>query len=469
MASVPVSTLSPKIAESKKPKKDNTHWLYIGVIVAIVAGIVFGVVDPGHAAKFAILGKAFVKLITMMIAPVIFCTIVLGIGSVRAAASVGKAGGLALIYFITMSTFALAIGLVVGNFIHPGGGLTIQPDPTFKADGAKGHGLTAFMMEIIPDSMFQAVATKEVLQTLFIALLVGFAVQSMGKQGEPILGFVAVVQKLVFKILAMVLWLAPVGAFGAIAGVVGSSGIAAIGQLAMLMLAFYITCILFVVVVLGAVLWAFTRLNILRLIRYLGREYLLIVATSSSESALPNLMRKLEHVGVEKSTVGIVVPTGYSFNLDGTAIYMTMSALFISNAMHMPMSIPDQIALLVFMMIASKGAAGVSGAGIATLAAGLQSHSPQLVAGVPVIMGIDKFMSEARALTNFSGNAVATLLVGTWTKTIDSDRARAVLHGKNPYQRSDTDSTVSMRYPTVTDPATNHLQPTPQVDLDHYK
>ena len=415
----------------------------------------------------------FVKLIKMMISPVIFCTIVLGIGSVRAAASVGKAGGMALGYFIAMSTFALAIGLIVGNLIEPGDGLNIEATKTAGADFAAkaehGGGTIGFIQSIIPETLFSSLISGSVLQTLFVALLVGFAVQSMGKAGEPILGAIAHLQKLVFKILVMVLWLAPIGAFGAIAGVVGATGIEAVKQLAILMLAFYITCVIFVFGVLGLVLKVFGGFNIFKLAKYLGREYLLIVATSSSESALPNLMRKMEHAGVGKSTVGIVVPTGYSFNLDGTAIYLTMAAIFISDAMNQPMNMKEQIGLLLFMIIASKGAAGVSGAGIATLAAGLQSHRPELLDGVGVIVGIDRFMSEARALTNFSGNAVATLLVGKRTHTIDTDRVHKVLNGELPYVESDDDSTVDLHMPTVNNPAHRDLQPTPQVNLDNYK
>ena len=415
----------------------------------------------------------FVKLIKMMISPVIFCTIVLGIGSVRAAASVGKAGGMALGYFITMSTFALAIGLIVGNPIEPGDGLNIEATKTAGADFAAkaehGGGTIGFIQSIIPETLFSSLISGSVLQTLFVALLVGFAVQSMGKAGEPILGAIAHLQKLVFKILVMVLWLAPIGAFGAIAGVVGATGIDAVKQLAILMLAFYITCVIFVFGVLGLVLKVFGGFNIFKLAKYLGREYLLIVATSSSESALPNLMRKMEHAGVGKSTVGIVVPTGYSFNLDGTAIYLTMAAIFISDAMNQPMNMKEQIGLLLFMIIASKGAAGVSSAGIATLAAGLQSHRPELLDGVGVIVGIDRFMSEARALTNFSGNAVATLLVGKWTHTIDTDRVHKVLNGELPYVEGDDDSTVDLHMPTVNNPAHRDLQPTPQINLDNYK
>ena len=467
------ASTAPRIAEPKKPRRDNTHWLYIGVIVAVIAGIVFGLVAPNVAKEFKVLGTIFVNLIKMMISPVIFCTIVLGIGSVRAAASVGKAGGIALGYFITMSTFALAVGLAVGNIIEPGHNLNIEATKTAGAEYAAkadhGGGTIGFIQSIIPDTLFSALTAGSVLQTLFVALLVGFAVQSMGRKGEPILGAIAHLQRLVFKILTMILWIAPIGAFGAIAGVVGATGIEAVKQLAILMVAFYITCFIFVFGVLGLVLRLFTGFSIFKLAKYLGREYLLILATSSSESALPNLMRKMEHVGVDKSTVGIVVPTGYSFNLDGTAIYLTMSAIFISDAMNKPLSLSEQIGLLVFMIIASKGAAGVSGAGIATLAAGLQSHRPELLDGVGVIVGIDRFMSEARALTNFSGNAVATLLVGTWTKTIDKQKVMDVLDGKIPYVDSGSDHDVDFKNPSVVNPATAELQPTPQVDLDAYR
>ena len=236
-----------------------------------------------------------------------------------------------------------------------------------------------------------------------------------------------------FRILVMILWLAPIGAFGAIAGVVGATGLDAVKQLGILMLAFYITCAIFVFLVLGTLLKLVSGVSIFKLVKYLAREYLLIVATSSSESALPRLIAKMEHVGVQRSTVGIVVPTGYSFNLDGTAIYLTMASIFIADAMGMPLSLPEQISLLVFMIIASKGAAGVSGAGLAVLAGGLQSHRPELLDGVGVIVGIDRFMSEARAVTNFSGNAVATMLIGSWTKTIDKGRVDEVLSGKLPF------------------------------------
>ncbi len=418
-------------------KRDRTHWLYIAVIVAVLGGIVVGLVAPETGSSLGVLGTMFVSLIKMMISPVIFCTIVLGIGSVRKAASVGKVGGLALGYFLAMSTVALGIGLLVGNIISPGTGLNVAADPAAGAKLAeKAHGAggtMGFIEHIIPTSLLSSLTEGNVLQTLFVALLVGFGLQAMGASGEPILRGIGLVQKLVFRILAGILWLAPIGAFGAMAKVVGETGFDAVIQLGVLMGAFYLTCVIFVFGVLGAIMRLVAGMSIFKLVRYLAREYLLIVATSSSESALPRLIAKMEHAGVQPATVGIVVPTGYSFNLDGTAIYLTMASLFIADAMGDPLSIGEQLSLLVFMIIASKGAAGVSGAGLATLAGGLQSHRPEMLDGIGLIVGIDRFMSEARAVTNFSGNAVATVLVGAWTKTLDKDRMNAVLDGRDPF------------------------------------
>ncbi len=358
--------------EGTKAKRDKTHWLYMSVIVAVIGGILVGWLAPEFGKSVGVLGTLFVSLIKMMISPVIFCTIVLGIGSVRAAAKVGKVGGLALAYFIGMSTIALAIGLGVGNLLNPGSGLNITPNAASVAklaDQAHSAGGTwDFIASIIPTSMLSSLTAGSVLQTLFVALLVGFAIQSLGKSGEPILKAVGYIQKLVFKILTMILWLAPIGAFGAIASVVGQTGLNAVVQLGTLMIGFYLTCLIFVFGVLGTLLRAVTGFNIFKLVKYLAREYLLIFATSSSESALPRLIAKMEHVGVERTTVGIVVPTGYSFNLDGTAIYLTMASIFIADAMGQPLAFGEQLSLLVFMIIASKGAAGVSGAGLATLA-----------------------------------------------------------------------------------------------------
>ena len=430
----------PPVAEPPDPprRRDRTHWLYIAVIGAVLAGVVVGLVAPDVGKSVGVLGTMFVALIKMMIAPVIFCTIVLGIGSVRKAATVGKVGGLAFVYFLAMSSFALAIGLVVGNLIHPGSGMHLSESAAGKGAelAEKAHesgGLMDFVAHIIPESLLSSLTEGNVLQALFVALLVGFALQAMGSSGEPILRGIGHLQKLVFKILVMILWLAPIGAFGAIANVVGQTGWTAVTQLLTLMLGFYITCVLFVFGVLGTLLRVVAGVSIFKLVRYLAREYLLIFSTSSSESALPRLIAKMEHLGVDRSTVGVVVPTGYSFNLDGTAIYLTMASLFIADALGSPLAVGEQIGLLVFMIVASKGAAGVTGAGLATLAGGLQSHRPDLLDGVGLIVGIDRFMSEARAVTNFSGNAVATVLVGSWTKTIDRDKVTAVLGGNDPF------------------------------------
>ncbi|WP_229071098.1 cation:dicarboxylate symporter family transporter [Actinoplanes sp. DH11] len=427
-------------APAPKVKKDRTRYLYPAVVVAVVLGIGVGLVVPDFALELRPIGTGFVDLIKMMIAPVIFCTIVLGVGSVRQAAKVGKVGGLALGYFLTMSTVALAIGLVVGNLIHPGSGMDLSE--SVAAAGQKAVGDTAsestadFLLGIIPTTLVSPLTDGNVLQTLLAALLVGFALQGMGSSAAPVLRAIGIFQKLVFRVLAMLMWLAPIGAFGAIAAVVGATGVDALISLAQIMLGFYATCVIFVFGLLGAILWAVARINIFTFFKYLGREFLLIVSTSSSESALPRLIAKMEHVGVSRPVVGITVPTGYSFNLDGTAIYLTMASLFVAQAMGDPLAVGEQVSLLLFMIIASKGAAGVTGAGLATLAGGLQSHRPDLVDGVGLIVGIDRFMSEARALTNFAGNAVATVLIGIWTREFDRERAALVLSGGDPFDES---------------------------------
>ncbi|MEV7353539.1 MULTISPECIES: cation:dicarboxylate symporter family transporter [unclassified Kitasatospora] len=418
-------------------RRDRTHYLYLAVIAAVVAGIAVGLAAPGFAVELKPVGTGFVNLIKMMISPVIFCTIVLGIGSVTKAAKVGKVGGLALGYFLVMSTVALAIGLAIGNLLEPGGGLhltaALAKSGHAQAVAGGAQSTTDFLLGMIPTTTFSALTEGKVLQTLLVALLAGFALQAMGPAGAPVLRGIEHVQRLVFRVMSMIMWVAPIGAFGAMAAVVGATGTAALKSLAVIMIGFYATCVLFVVVVLGALLRLVAGVNVFALLRYLGREFLLILSTSSSESALPRLIAKMEHLGVSRPVVGITVPTGYSFNLDGTAIYLTMSSIFISEAMDKPMSIGEQLSLLVFMVIASKGAAGVTGAGLATLAGGLQSHKPALVDGVGLIVGIDRFMSEARALTNFAGNAVATVLIGHWTGELDADRAQRVLAGEEPF------------------------------------
>jgi aerobic C4-dicarboxylate transport protein len=429
---------TPQISDAAPPRRDKMHYLYLAVVVAVVLGVVVGFVAPEFAKNLKPLGTGFVNLIKMMISPIIFCTIVLGIGSVAKAAKVGKVGIMALVYFMVMSTFALAIGLVVGNLLHPGEGLHLSPSAAAKAhEQAQGAaGGVDFLLGIIPKSLVSAFTEGSVLQTLLVAVLAGFALLKLGKAGKPILRGLEHIQRLVFRMLAMIMWAAPVGAFGAIAAVVGETGWGALKSLAVIMIGFYATCLLFVFGVLGTVLWIGARVNILSLLKYLAREFLLIVSTSSSESALPRLIAKMEHLGVSKPVVGITVPTGYSFNLDGTAIYLTMASLFIADALDKPLSIGEQISLLVFMIIASKGAAGVTGAGLATLAGGLSAHRPELVDGVGFIVGIDRFMSEARALTNFAGNSVATVLIGTWTNEIDREQVDRVLSGQDPFDET---------------------------------
>ncbi|MEU8201200.1 cation:dicarboxylase symporter family transporter [Streptosporangium sp. NPDC049046] len=420
--------------------RDRTHYLYIAVILAVIAGIAIGFAAPDAGIALKPLGAAFVALIKMMISPIIFCTIVLGVGSVTKAAKVGRVGGLALGYFVAMSTVALGIGLLVGNLVDPGHGLQLTDElrKAAEAEAVKGGetDTTTFLLGIIPTTLVSAFTGGQVLQTLLVALLAGFALQAMGERAKPILNGITHIQRLVFRILAMIMWAAPVGAFGAIAAVVGATGMDALRSLGVIMLAFYLTCVLFVFVILGPMLWLVARVGLFPLLRYLGREFLLILSTSSSESALPRLIAKMEHLGVSKPVVGITVPTGYSFNLDGTAIYLTMATLFVASATGAPLAFGEQVSLLVFMIIASKGAAGVTGAGLATLAGGLQSHRPDLVDGVGLIVGIDRFMSEARALTNFAGNAVATVLIGTWTGEFDRQRAAEVLAGRAPFDET---------------------------------
>jgi aerobic C4-dicarboxylate transport protein len=424
------------------PRRDRSHILYLSVLVAMALGIAVGFLFPDFAVELKPIGTGFVNLIKMMIAPIIFCTLVLGIGAIRKAAQVGRVGGLALGYFLIMSTVALAIGLVVGNILHPGSGLHLTQELAQTGEkqvNAEAKSPVEFVLGIIPTTLFSSLTSGEVLQVLLVALLVGFAVQALGPRGEPVIAAITVVQRVVFKILSMIMWLAPIGAFGAIAAVVGETGFDALVSLFQIMVGFYITCAIFVFVILGLLLRFVAQISIFRLVRYLAREFLLIVSTSSSESALPRLIAKMGHLGVSRSVVGITVPTGYSFNLDGTAIYLTMASLFIADALDKPLSIGQQIGLLAFMIIASKGAAGVTGAGLATLAGGLQSHRPDLVPGVGLIVGIDRLMSEARALTNFAGNAVATVLVGTWTGEFDREQARAVLSGEAPFDETSFD------------------------------
>ena len=397
-----ITTDRPEPAPQPAKRRDRTHWLYIGVLIAVVAGVAVGILAPEVGKSVGVLGTMFVALIKMMIAPVIFCTIVLGIGSVRKAATVGKVGGLAFVYFLAMSTFALGIGLLVGNILHPGTGMNLADNAGKGAELAEtaheAGGLMSFVQGIIPTSLFSSLTEGSVLQALFVALLVGFALQALGSAGQPILRGVEHLQKLVFKVLVMILWLAPIGAFGAIANVVGQTGWAAVGQLMALMLGFYLTCVIFVFGVLGSLLRVVSGVSIFKLVRYLAREYLLIVSTSSSESALPRLIAKMEHLGVDRSTVGVVVPTGYSFNLDGTAIYLTMASLFIAGALGDPLTVGEQIEALRQRFTGVDGSAYLVSGVSMTLMAADDMYLVPVRTGVGARLGVSlgylKFTSE---------------------------------------------------------------------------
>jgi aerobic C4-dicarboxylate transport protein len=401
--------------------------LYFRVLVAIALGVLVGAVWPETGAKLAPLGEGFVKLIKMTIGPLIFCTIVSGIASMKSMKSVGKAGGLALLYFEIMSTLALVIGLVIVNVVKPGAGMNIDPtkiDPASIAKYAgpgKMKGTVEFLLDIIPDTFVGAFVHGELLQVLLIAILFGFALQALGDRRERMLDLVESFGQLVFKIVGLIMQLAPLGAFGAMAFTVGSQGAHALVALAELMACFYGTCLLFIFGVLGLVARVH-GFSILRFLRYIREELFIVLGTSSSESVLPRMIGKLERLGAGPSTVGLVIPAGYSFNLDGTSIYLTMASIFVAQATNTDMSLADQLGLLAVLLLTSKGAAGVTGSGLVVLAATLKTVGHVPVAGIAVIVGIDRFMSEARALTNVIGNGVATLVVARWCKDLDPQR-----------------------------------------------
>jgi len=378
------------------------------------------------------LGDAFIKLVKMIIAPVIFLTIATGIAGMSDMKKVGRVAGKAMLYFLTFSTLALIIGLIVGNVIQPGAGMHIDPaslDPKAVADYAlKAHeqSIVGFLSNIIPTTIVGAFASGDILQVLFFSVLFGISLALVGDKGKPVVSFLQDLVAPVFKLVAILMKAAPVGAFGAMAFTIGKYGIGSIANLAMLIGTFYITALLFVLVVLGAVA-RYNGFSILALIRYIKEELLLVLGTSSSEAALPTLMDKMEKAGCKRSVVGMVIPTGYSFNLDGTNIYMTLAALFIAQATDIPLSLGDQIALLLVAMLSSKGAAGITGAGFITLAATLSVVPAVPVAAMALILGIDRFMSECRALTNLVGNAVATIVVARWEGELDQQQLAAAL------------------------------------------
>ncbi|MDY0973642.1 dicarboxylate/amino acid:cation symporter [Massilia sp. CFBP9012] len=416
-------------------KKPFYKVLYVQVLIAIVLGVMLGVFYPELGTAMKPLGDGFIKLIKMIIAPVIFCTVVAGIAGMQDMKKIGRVGGKALIYFEVVSTFALAIGLVVANVAKPGAGFNVDPahlDSSSIAQyttNAHAQTTTEFIMHIIPTTFVDAFATGNILQVLLIAILFGFALSMMGERGRPVTKFIDDIAHVIFGIVNIVMKVAPIGAFGAMAFTIGKYGLESLVPLAKLMGSFYLTCALFVFVVLGAIA-KFTGFSIFKFIKYIKEELLIVLGTSSSESALPNLMRKLEKLGCSKPVVGLVVPTGYSFNLDGTNIYMTMAALFVAQATNTDLTLTQELTILLVAMLTSKGASGITGAGFITLAATLAVVPTIPVAGMALILGIDRFMSEARALTNFIGNGVATVVVSKWEKELDSARMDDVLSGR---------------------------------------
>ena len=414
-------------------KKAIFKSLYFQVLVAIAIGVGLGHFYPSVGADMKPLGDAFIKLIKMIIAPIIFCTIVVGIAGMEDMKKVGKTGGYAVLYFEVVSTIALIIGLVVVNVWQPGAGMNVDPAALdtkgiakYAAPGQM-QSTTEFLINIIPTSVVDAFAKGDMLQVLFFSVLFGYALHAFGERGKPVFELVEKLSHILFAIVGVIMKVAPIGAFGAMAYTIGKHGVDSLAQLANLMGAFYLTCLIFIFGVLGAIA-AVHGFSVWKLIKYIKEELFLVLGTSSSESALPRLMAKMENAGAQKSVVGLVVPTGYSFNLDGTSIYLTMAAVFIAQATNTPLDLQHQITLLVILLLTSKGAAGVTGSGFIVLAATLSAVGTVPVAGLALILGIDRFMSEARALTNFIGNSVATLVVAKWCKALDVEKMNAVLN-----------------------------------------
>ena len=432
--------------------------LYLQVVTAIVIGVVLGYFYPETGASMKPLGDGFIKLIKMIIAPIIFCTVVVGIAGMEDMKKVGKTGGYALLYFEIVSSIALIIGLTIVNLVQPGGGMNIDP-ATLDTKGIAAYtkpgqmqSTTDFLLFIIPSTMVDAFAKGEILQVLLIAVLLGFSLHKFGGRGTLVFDFVEKVSHVFFSIVGIIMRLAPIGAFGAMAFTIGKYGVASLLSLGKLMATFYLTCLVFILLVLGLI----ARLHgfsILKFIRYIKEELLIVLGTSSSESVLPRMMAKMENLGVKKSTVGLVIPTGYSFNLDGTSIYLTMAAMFIAQATGTQMTLTQQITLLAVLVLTSKGAAGVTGSGFIVLAATLSAVGNVPVAGLALILGVDRFMSEARALTNLIGNGVATVVVGKWCGDLDVARMQRVLDNESPEDAEEPEKvrdTVGIQVPSTT-------------------
>ncbi len=415
-------------------KQPLYKYLYFQVIVAIIIGILLGHFQPTLGASMKPLGDGFIKLIKMIIAPIIFCTVVIGIASMGDVKKVGRVGGKALLHFEVVSTVALTIGLIIMNFFRPGSNMNVDVsslDPASVANYTKAassnHGFADFLLNIIPSTVVDAFAKGDILQVLFFSVLFGFALSALGPQGKKLLTIIEDISQVFFKIINIIMRFAPLGAFGAMAFTIGNYGLKSLGPLAELMGTFYLTCLLFIFVVLGAIS-KYIGFNILDFITYIKDELLIVLGTSSSESVLPRIMHKLEDLGCSKSVVGLVIPTGYSFNLDGTSIYLTMAALFVAQATNTDLTLLQQLTILAVLMLTSKGASGVTGSGFVTLAATLSVVPTIPVAGLALILGIDRFMSEARALTNLIGNGVATLAISKWENELNYDKLNAELN-----------------------------------------
>jgi aerobic C4-dicarboxylate transport protein len=416
-------------------KKFYQH-LYVQVLTAIAIGIALGNFYPETGVAMKPFGDGFIKLIKMIITPVIFCTVVTGIAGMDDMKKVGRVGAKALLYFEIVSTMALGIGLVVVSLVQPGVGF--NADVT-KIDTkaiaaittqAKGHSTVEFLMNIIPNSVVDAFAKGDILQVLLFALMFGFALSAMGEKGKPVYHFIDKTAQAFFGVVGIIMKAAPIGAFGAMAFTIGKFGVGSLSKLGLFMGCFYLTCLIFIFVVLGSIA-KLCGFNIFKFIAYIKEELLIVLGTSSSESALPRLMVKLEKLGCTKSVVGLVIPTGYSFNLDGTSIYLTMAAVFVAQATNTPLTITQTLTILAVLLLTSKGAAGVTGSGFVTLAATFTAIPTIPVAGLALILGIDRFMSEARALTNLVGNGVATVVVSRWENELDMDRMHLVLNDRN--------------------------------------
>jgi aerobic C4-dicarboxylate transport protein len=406
--------------------------LYFQVITAIVLGVLLGHFWPDTGASMKPLGDGFIKLIKMIIAPIIFCTVVVGIAGMEDMKKVGKTGGLALLYFEIVSSIALVVGLVIINIVRPGAGMNVDVSQldaksiaAYTGPG-KMQSTTDFLLNVIPSTVVDAFAKGEILQVLLVAVMFGFALHKFGGRGTLVFDVIEKGSHVLFVIVGYIMKVAPIGAFGAMAFTIGKYGVSSLLQLGQLMATFYLTCLLFIFVVLGSIA-RFHGFSIWKFIKYIKEELLIVLGTSSSESVLPRMMAKLENLGAKKSVVGLVVPTGYSFNLDGTSIYLTMAAVFIAQATNTDMTLTQQFTLLAVLLLTSKGAAGVTGSGFIVLAATLSAVGHVPVAGLALILGIDRFMSEARALTNLIGNGVATVVVAKWTNDLDTVRMKRIL------------------------------------------